>query len=188
MKVFKFGILLFFILSIILIIGCGFVGQIQGKSLTTKKPYAPEWWEKQENPDFVSTYGMAIKENENTSRDAAYADAMLRADEFVGETAMLMMKQFEQEAQVDTVKNLNLTNKIVKAVAGIKYTKVQITKQETIITDNNRYKTFVQVSIPKNTVDKELVNNIRSEEALFKQLKTSEAFQGLVKQISQDKE
>ena len=71
---------------------------------------------------------------------------------------------------------LALTSKVVKAVAKAKFTNVMVTKQETIVTDENRYQTFVRVSVPKEAVNKNLMNKIKNEEALYNQFKASQAF------------
>jgi hypothetical protein len=60
---------------------------------------------------------------------------------------------------------------------------VMVTKQETIILDNERFQTFVRVSIPKETVNKNLMDKIKNEEALYNQFKASQAFDELEKEI-----
>lgn len=188
MKILKFGFLLFVILSVIFAIGCGSKEKAQSNFKGPSKVYYPAWWQTQPNPEFVFTYGMSTKVSENMSRDAAYSDAMLQAAQYVETTVQGMVKNYEEESGVKDPQVLALTSKVVKVVANTKFTKAQVTKQETIITDANRYKTFIQVSIPKNTIDKELVNNIRNEEALYNQFKASQAFKELDKQIEKDDE
>ena len=95
-----------------------------------------------------------------------------------------MVKNFEQEAGVNNPQVLALTSKVVKVIADTKFTNALVTKQETIITDDNRYKTFVRVSIPKDSINKKLANQIRNEEALYNEFKASQAFQELDKEIN----
>ena len=49
----------------------------------------------------------------------------------------------------------------------------------TIVTEDNKYKTYVRVSVPKEAVNKNLVNQIKNEEALYNQFKSSQAFEEL---------
>ena len=58
-----------------------------------------------------------------------------------------------------------------------------ITKQETIITEEGRYQTFIRVSIPKDAVNKNTLNKIKNEEALYNQFKASQAFDELENEV-----
>ncbi len=58
-----------------------------------------------------------------------------------------------------------------------------VSKQETVITENKRYKTFVRVSIPKDAINKNMLNKIKNEEALYNQFKASQAFDELEQEV-----
>jgi len=109
-----------------------------------KKLYYPDWWQKQDNAEYVQTYGMATKVSQNSSYDAAYANAMLQAAQYVETYVKGMVKNYEEEAGVNDPQVLALTSKVVKAVANAKCTNVMVTKQETIVNEENRYQTFVR--------------------------------------------
>lgn len=94
-----------------------------------------------------------------------------------------MVKNYEEEAGVNDPQVLALTSKVVKAVANAKFTNVMVTKQETIVNEDNRYQTFVRVSVPKEAVNKNLMNKIKNEEALYNQFKASQAFDELDKEV-----
>ncbi|MBC8465901.1 hypothetical protein H8D57_02645 [bacterium] len=162
------------VIALFLIAACG-----KGGGGGPKKVYAPEWWQEQTSPDYVQTYGMATKVSQNSSYDAAYANAMLAAAQYVETYVQGMVKNYEEEAGVNDPQVLALTSKVVKAVANAKFSNVMVTKQETIVTDDNRYQTFVRVSVPKEAVNKNLVNQIKNEEALYNQFKASQAFDEL---------
>ena len=148
-----------------------------------KKLYYPEWWQNQGNAEYVQVYGMATKVSQNSSYDAAYANAMLQAAQYVETYVKGMVKNYEEEAGVDNPQVLALTSKVVRTVAKAKFTNVMVTKQEAIVTDENRFQTFVRVSVPKEAVNKNLMNKIRNEEALYNQFKVSYAFNELDKTI-----
>ena len=48
-----------------------------------------------------------------------------------------------------------------------------------------KYKTYVRVSIPKDTVNENLVNQIKKEEALYNSFKASQAFKELEHELNQ---
>ena len=169
MRKITFFVLLLVVLTILS--GCGKSGH---KGL--KKAYYPDWWLIQDNAEYVQTYGMATKVSQTTSFDAAHANAMLQAAQYVENYVKGMVKNYEEEAGVNNPQVLALTSKVVKAVAKAKFANVMVTKQETIVTDENRFQTFVRVSVPKEAVNKNLMNQIKNEEALYNQFKASQAF------------
>ncbi|MCF7859859.1 MAG: hypothetical protein K9N07_11145 [Candidatus Cloacimonetes bacterium] len=176
MKLMK--ILVLVVVVILLVTACG-----KGGGKGVKKLYYPEWWQVQGNEEYVQTYGMATKVSQNSSYDAAYANAMLQAAQYVETYVKGMVKNYEEEAGVENPQVLALTSKVVKAVAKAKFANVMVTKQETIVTDDNRYQTFVRVSVPKEAVNKNLMNQIKNEEALYNQFKASQAFGELEKEM-----
>ena len=169
MKLLK--ILAVLVVVMLLVTACG-----KGGGNGVKKLYYPEWWQDQGDAEYVQTYGMATKVSQNSSYDAAYANAMLQAAQYVETYVKGMVKNYEEEAGVENPQVLALTSKVVKAVAKAKFTNVMVTKQETIVTDDNRYQTFVRVSVPKEAVNKNLMNQVKNEEALYNQFKASQAF------------
>lgn len=177
MKVSKIVVLM--LIAVFFVTACGGGGGPKGP----KRVYYPEWWQEQNSPDYVQTYGMATKVSQNSAYDAAYANAMLAAAQYVETYVKGMVKNYEEEAGVENPQVLALTSKVVKAVADAKFSNVMVTKQETIITDENRYQTYVRVSVPKEAVNKNLVNQIKNEEALYNQFKASQAFQELDKEV-----
>jgi len=169
-------------LSILFVMGCGGSGQAAPKG--PNKLYYPEWWQTQTAPDMVMTYGMSVKISQNMSYDAAYSDAMLQAAQYVETHVKGLIKNYEEESGVTDPQVLALTSKIVKVVSDAKFSHVKVTKQETIRTDDNRFQTFVQVSIPANEINKNMMSQIKNEEALYNQFKASQAFQELDKELS----
>ncbi|MBN1326870.1 MAG: hypothetical protein JW996_02860 [Candidatus Cloacimonetes bacterium] len=144
-----------------------------------KKLYYPDWWQEQNASEYVNTYGMATKVSQTTSYDAAYANAMLQAAQYVETYVKGMVKNYEEEAGVNDPQVLALTSKVVKTVSDAKFENAMVTKQETIVGEDNRYQTFVRVSIPKEAVNKNMLNQIKNEEALYNQFKASQAFDEL---------
>ena len=162
------------VIALFVIAACG-----KGGGGGPKKAYYPSWWQEQTSADYVQVYGMATKVSQTSSYDAAYSNAMLAAAQYVETYVQGMVKNYEEEAGVNDPQVLALTSKVVKAVANAKFSNVMVSKQETIVTDDNRYQTFVRVSVPKEAVNKNLINQIKNEEALYNQFKASQAFDEL---------
>ena len=167
--------------TMLILAGCG------GKSGTPKgveKEYFPEWWRTQDSPDYVFTYGMGEKVSRNSSFDAAKSNAMLEAAQYVESYVQGMVKNYEEEAGVNNPQVLAVVTKVVKDVAKAKFTNTLVNKEETIPVDTEkgkRYRTFVRVSIPKDSINKNMLNKIKNEEALYNQFKASQAFDDLEK-------
>lgn len=178
MKIFK--IILLVGLMAMFLFGCGNSNGPKG----VKKLYQPDWWQVQDSDEYVQTFGMATKASRNISYDAAYSDAMLQAAQYVEAYVKGMVKNFEQEAGVTNPQVLAMTSKVVKVISDAKFNNSMVTKQEVILTDDNRFQTFVRVSIPKDSINKKLSNQIKNEEALYNEFKATQAFKELDSEVN----
>ncbi len=165
------------IMIVSLLAACGGGGPKEAKSV--QKVYFPEWWRVQDSPEHVNTFGTAIKVSQTMSYDAAYSNAMNEAAQYVEAKVKGMVKNFEQESGVENPELLALSSKVVKVVSEAKFSNALVTKQETISLENGRFQTYVRVAIPQKTINKNLVDNIRNEEALYNEFKASQAFKEL---------
>lgn len=149
-----------------------------------KRVWQPDWYDLQDNAEYVQTFGKAVKVSEGAAYDAAYANAMLQAAQYVESYVKGMVKNYNSESGVENPQVLASVEKVVKVVSNSKFANTMVTKRETIMTEENRFKTFVRVSIPKEAVNKNLVNQIKNEEALYNQFKASQAFDELENEVS----
>jgi hypothetical protein len=94
-----------------------------------------------------------------------------------------MVKNFMEEAGVDNPQVTALTSKVVKTVTDADFSNAIVSNSKTYMMPNGRYKTFVRISIPKETIDRNLVNKIRNEEALYNEYKASRGFQELEEEL-----
>lgn len=145
--------------------------------------YYPEWWDKQDNPEFIYTYGEGVKMTSSTAKDAAYSNAMLQAANYVEVKVKGMIKNFEEESGVNNPQVLALTSKVVKVVSNATFKGVSIDKSETIKQKDNRIKVFVRVKIPQSEINKQTVGAIRNEEALYNEFKASQRFEELEREL-----
>ncbi len=144
-----------------------------------RQVFQPDWYDLQGDSEYVFTYGQSEKVSQNASETAAYADAMQEAAQYVEAHVQSMIKNYVEEAGVEDPQVLALTSSVARVVANARFTGTQISKRETFVMENGRYKTFVRVSIPQNEIRNTLRSQIRNEEALYNQFKASQAFQEL---------
>lgn len=157
------------------------------KKVESPKPdgdlvYRPTWWASQPDPAYVCTYGQGTKASETSSMNTAKANALLEAAQYVEVLVEGMIKVYEEEAGVNNPQLLALTESVIKAVSSARFSGTIPGTIETRIVQEQggaRYKTWTQVKIPKEQINKTLVNSIRNEEALYNQFKASQAFKEL---------
>jgi len=144
--------------------------------------YRPPWWDTQDDPAYVSVYGQATRASEAASLTGADANAKSQAAQFVEVYVKSMMKNFEQEAGVIDPQVLALTENVVKVVASAKFSGILVGKTETravMEPQGRRYKTWIQLKIPRSEVNRNLKFQIQNEEALYNQFKASQSFKEL---------
>ncbi len=177
------GIVILFVAGLIILTACS-----SGKKEKAPTPvFEPDWFGLQGDPDFVYTYGQAEKVSQNASEQAAYANAMQEAAQYVEAHVQSMIKNYTEEAGVEDPQVLALTSSVTRVVSNAKFSGTQISRRQSYVTDENRYKTFIRVSIPKDEIDRSLRNQIRNEEALYNQFKASQAFQELDRVLEEQK-
>jgi hypothetical protein len=148
--------------------------------------YRPSWWGAQSDDGFVCTYGQGTNLSENSSMNSARANALQDAAQYVETVVQGMIKDYEEEAGVNDPQVLSLTSSVVRAVANAKFSGVIAGKVETRKVNEHggpRFKTWMQLKIPRDEVNKNLMNTIRNEEALYNQFKASQSFKELDEQI-----
>ncbi len=148
--------------------------------------YRPAWWGEQKLPDYVCTYGQATNVRETISMSTAKNNALFEAAQYVEVEVKGMMKTYEEEAGVENPQILALSSSVIKTVANVTFNGAEAGLIETrSFTEGGKkvIKTWIQMKIPKDTVKKTLMDNIRNEEALYNQFKASQAFMELDKEL-----
>lgn len=171
------------VVALLMVSACGGGGKTE-RPKELQKVYFPDWWQIQDSEEYVHTFGLAERASQNISFDAAKANAMLEAAQYVEAYVKGMVKNYEEEAGVDNPQITQLTSKVVKIVADAKFTRTNVTKQEALVDrESGKYKTFVRVSIPKDSINRNLMNQIKNEEALYNAFKASQAFDELDREL-----
>ena len=152
-----------------------------------KKPrevFQPDWYgEEIENDVYLFSYGNGKNINSNMSETSAKSNAMAEAALGVEAYVKTMMKNFMSEAGVENPEVVSLTEQATKVIANQKFNGTSFTKRKTYVLNNNRYKTFIQVGIPKAAVNKATMDKIKNEEALYNRFRASQSFEELDREI-----
>ncbi len=164
------------VISIMLLAACA-----SGRPARTapQQVFQPDWYGRQGDSEYIYTYGHDIKVSQNASEQAAYANAMQEAAQYVEAHVQSMIKNYVEEAGVEDPQVLALTSSVARVIANAKFSGTQISRRESYTLENDRYQTFVRVSIPSSEVNRSLRDQIKNEEALYNQFKASQAFQEL---------
>ncbi len=142
----------------------------------------PKWWNTQDDANNVCSYGMATKASQTSSMDAAKTNALAESARFVETEVKAMLKNYEEEAGVKDPQVLALTQNVVKVVSNATFSGVlagEMITRKTVEKGETRFTTYAQMKVPKVEISRNLIENIRNEEALYNQFKASQAFKEL---------
>ncbi len=170
---------------VLLVAGLFVLGACAGGSRSSgpREVFQPDWYNLQGNPEYVYTYGQAVRVNQNAAETAAYANAMQEAAQYVEAHVQGMVKNFMEESGYDDPQVLQMTSQVTRVVADAQFSGTTVSERRSFVLDNGRYQTFVRVSIPKEAINRNLADQIRNEEALYNQFRASQSFQELDRQL-----
>jgi hypothetical protein len=98
-----------------------------------------------------------------------------------------MMKSYEEENGVENPQITSQAMRVVKVVSSTAFQGAQVSNRKQFRTPDGKFTTYVQVSVPKNVVNKNLRDAIKSEEALYNAFKASQAFKELDQEVESGK-
>lgn len=143
----------------------------------------PQWWNTQDDANYICSYGISTdRASQTSSMDAAKANALAESARFVETEVKAMLKNFEEESGVKDPQVLKLTENVVKVTSSATFSGVlpgSVMTRKTVTKGETRYTTYAQMKVPKVEVNRNLIENVRNEEALYNQFKASQAFQEL---------
>jgi len=185
MKVLKCVVLGLLLMSVLSVLGCG-PAAANVKETTVEKVYRPVWWDNQDPASpYLNVYGMGTATYEESSIDIAKSNAWSEASQYVQVYVDGMIKRYLRESGVDNPQILQSSEKATQVVTSSEFSGVMTVKSETIKEDG-KYRTFIALAIPKDDVNKKILDAIKNEEALYTEFKASQAFQEL-ERIVKDK-
>lgn len=170
-------ILVILILILILILtGCS---RNRTASQLNRKDYQPEWWKTQSSYLHINSYGTGEAVTIIASRDAAKADALLQMSSYVQQYISELMDKFEQEAGIKDPQIHAQTAQAVINAAGSRFSKLTVSNVESFIVktpEGEKYRTYLQLMIPKFEINRSLLEQVRNDLALYQLLTDSGSF------------
>jgi len=178
----KIQILLLAILVAMLFTACGGAKE----KLNNEVDY-PDWYDIQDDPNYVHTFGEATQMNKELAVDGAKTNAYLDAALYVNTKVEGMIKKFASESGYENPTVNSFINKAVKLIANAEFSGVNISKRKVykVETENGpRFNAYVRLSVPTKAINKNLLDQIKNEEALYNEFKASQAFQELENEMN----
>lgn len=182
----KIQLVVLALLVAFLFTGCG--GSKEKISNNNQVNY-PDWYDIQDDPNYVHTFGFDTKVSEEMAMDGAKANAFYNAALNVNTKVEGMIKKFASESGSQNPEINSFISKAVKLIADAEFRGANVTKRAmfNVETENgHRYKAYVRLSVPSKTIDKNIYDQISHEEALYNEFKASQAFQELEKEMEKE--
>ena len=181
MKVSKIMLILLILLALCLV-ACG--GGSKKKPAGPTKAYEPEWYGKPGDAVHVFAYGNATFQSraaaESSARSRALAEAAMQVEVHV----QTMTKDFISEAGINNPEVLSMVEQVTKTVANQTFSGAFRSNHQTVVLPDGSHQAFVQWAIPKEQINRDLVDRVSREQALYTRFRASQAFEELEKSVS----
>ena len=144
-------------------------------------PFYPDWWEKQDNVEYLYSFGTAVSNSQIASQNNARENENKKQVSL--KYADSLMKLYLEEAVVTDPVSLNMSDQVINIVSKIEFPNSFMTRQETMIIPNEKYRSYIRLNIPKKEIRETLLKKIKSASILYNELIYSESFQILQKEF-----
>jgi len=145
------------------------------------KPFYPDWWEKQDNAEYLYSFGTAISSSQIASQNIAKENENKK--QILRKYAESLMKLYLKEAVVTDPISLKMSDQVINIVSNFEFLNLFMTRQETRIIEKEEYRSYIRLNIPKNEIREVLLKKIISATKLNNELKYSVSFQKLQKEF-----
>ena len=143
--------------------------------------FYPDWWEKQDNAEYLYSFGTAVSSSQIASQSIAKENENKK--QILLKYADSLMKLYLEEAVVTDPISLKMSDQVVNIVSKIEFPNSFMTRQETRIIDKEKYRSYIRLNISKNEIREVLLKKIISATKLNNELKYSVSFQKLQKEF-----
>jgi len=150
-----------------------------------REVFQPSWYGVQGNPDYVFAYGQS---SERTSQQTAFisaeSNAQAEAARHVEVHVQSMVREFISEAGTENPQVLSLTEQVVRLTTNHKFSGTQVDQRQIYENQNGRFVAYVRLAIPRSEIDRDFLNRVKNEEALYNEFKASQAFNEMDRVLS----
>ena len=143
--------------------------------------FYPDWWEKQDNAEYLYSFGTAVNSSQIASQNIARKNDNKK--QILLKYVDSLMKLYLEEAVVTDPISLKMSDQVVNIVSKIEFPNSFMTRQETMIINKEKYRSYIRLNIPKNEIREVLLQKIKSATKLNNELKYSVSFQKLQKEF-----
>jgi len=175
----KIHVLMLAILVAFLFSGCGGSGE---KISGSNRVEEPDWFGLQDDPNYVHTYGSDTSTNQELAIDGAKTLAFEDAANYVKTKVEAMIKRFSSESGYENPEVNKFISNTAKLISDAEFSGAMPTKREIYKVETEqglRYRAYIRLSIPAEAFNKNLMNEIRHEEAMYNEFKASQSFKEL---------
>lgn len=151
-----------------------------------KQELKPEWYNKQDNPDYLFVYGVASRSNKEMSQQAAFAGASAEAAFYVGSFVEKVLSEIAGESAANNDTLRDELNKISETAANAEFSGMTIDKRRTYMFDDGNYQTFVRLKIPKHEINRAVIKQVSKNKPLLNKVESSSGYQELLKNSSEE--
>ena len=180
MKVSKIMLILL-IVSALCLVACG-----GGKKKPSgpAKAWEPDWYNAQGDATYVFAYGNATFQSRAAAETSARNQALAEAAMSVEVHVQTMTKDFISEAGINNPEVLSMVESVTKTVANQTFAGAFRSRHEIAVLPDGRHHAFVQWAIPKEQINRDFVDRVAREQALYTRFRASQAFEELEKAVS----
>lgn len=141
--------------------------------------FYPKWYRNpSKDQNSVYLYGHAVKEGSVTSYESAKAMAYNDAAQYIENYLMSMTRDWIKETGTKDADLMQDTERVIKMVSKQKFSGGLVVKEDHKFKKGKEW-CFVRLELPSKEVKKQLVNHIRSEESLYNEWKSKQAYKDL---------
>ena len=181
MKVSKI-ILILLIVSALCLVACG--GGSKKKPSGPARAWEPDWYGVPGDANYVFAYGNATFQSRAAAETSARNQALGEAAMSVEVHVQAMTKDFISEAGVNNPEILSMVESVTKTVANQTFAGAFRSRHEVAVLPDGRHHAFVQWAIPKEQINRDFVDRIAREQAIYTRFRASQAFDELEKSVN----
>jgi len=178
-------ILVLLVLGTFFLVACG--GSKPAAPTGPQQSWRPDWYDAPSTADYNYSYGFAERANDESARTAAMANALQDAAIKVEAHVKTLIENVMEEAGMSLEPEvITVTNNITKAVANAKFSGATQSKSWVgkLKPTDTRSTAFVQYAIPVNQINREFLNSVKHEEAIYARFRGNQAFDRLEAEVN----
>ncbi len=146
------------------------------------KPFFPDWWSVQDNPDYIYSFGKNQSKSQLTAKEQAFDIASKEKNKYIKKYIKDKIDIFISESMITNPKLLKMSDQLIAIVSNTEFENLKYSRQVTTSVNYDEYETFIRIDIPKKSINKKLYEKIILAKKLFEELQYSDSFQKFIRE------